>query len=78
MPMQMLGNWFTACGFTRDDVKWAFGMIAAVVMCLATLGDTVVNYGIPVSWLPYIRLGALVIGIISGKMATSPLLGEKK
>lgn len=60
---------------TRDSAIWWFGMIAAIVMGVATLGN-IQDYGIPNDWLPYIRLAALVIGIISGKLATSPLKGD--
>lgn len=59
--------------FTRDSLVWWVGIIAAVVVGIGTLGTTATEYGIPVSWLPYIRLAALVMGIVSGKLATSPL-----
>lgn len=61
---------------TRNDAKWAVGMLAAIVTGLATLGSTVVDYGVPAVALPYIRLIALVVGIVSGKLATSPLPGK--
>jgi hypothetical protein len=61
--------------FTRDDLLWTVGIIGAVVVGLATLGNTITDYGIPASWLPYIRLIALIVGIVSGKLATSPLRG---
>ena len=59
---------------TRDSVIWTLGMIGAVVIGLATLSDPTA-YGIPATWLPYIRLMALIVGIASGKLATSPLPG---
>lgn len=35
-------------------------------------------YGIPAAWMPFIRLVALIIGVTSGKLATSPLKGAPK
>ena len=61
---------------TRDDLKWSIGIVAAVIVGLATLGTSITDYGIPASWLPLIRLGALIVGIVSGKLATSPLPGK--
>jgi len=61
---------------TRDSILWWFGIIGAVIVGLATLGN-LNDYGIPDNWLPYIRLAALIVGIVSGKMATSPLPGKK-
>lgn len=60
---------------TRDSALWWFGIVAAVIVGIATLGNTA-DYGIPDSWLPFIRLAALIIGIVSGKLATSPLPGK--
>lgn len=74
----MLGWTFTSFGWTRDDFKWTASIVAAVVVGLATLGNTVTDYGIPADWLPYIRLLALVVGIVSAKMATSSLPGGAK
>ena len=62
---------------SRDSVVWWFGMIAAVIVGLATLGDSVTDYGIPATWVPYVRLAALIVGIVSGKLATSPLKGAE-
>lgn len=61
---------------TRNDWTWTAGMIAAVILGLATLGDTATTYGIPASALPYLRLAALIVGLVSGKLATSPLPGK--
>lgn len=61
---------------TRDDLKLWLGMAAAVVIGLATLGNELTQYGVPAAWLPYIRLLALILGIVSGKLATSPLPGK--
>lgn len=62
---------------SRDSIVWWFGMFGAVIMGVATAGN-LHDYGIPDSWLPYLRLAALVVGIISGKLATSPLPGKPK
>jgi hypothetical protein len=62
---------------TRDSMLWWIGIIFAVVLGLATVPDPA-TLGIPVAWLPYLRLAALIIGIVSGKMATSPLPGAPK
>lgn len=64
---------------------WWFGILAAVLVSLATLqpcdphvttcGSSPTQlafYGIPEAWAPFIRLGALLIGIVSGVMKTSP------
>lgn len=71
--------------FTRDSVLWTWGIAAAVIVALATLqtcdprlqtcgaSPTMLSfYGIPDGLAPYLRLGALVIGIGSGVMRTSP------
>lgn len=57
---------------TRDSVVWTLGMVVAVIMGVATVGDPTA-YGIPAAAVPYLRGVALILGIISGKMATSPL-----
>ena len=60
---------------TRDSALWWWGMAAAIVGGFATLGN-VEDYGLPMAWVPYIRLAALIVGIVSGKLATSPLAGK--
>lgn len=71
---------FAKLGWTRDDGKWAIGMIVAVVVGLAALTESSVKLlGLPpaiVPALPYLRLAALIVGIVSGKMATSTLPGK--
>lgn len=63
--------------FNRDSVVWWVGIVGAVIVGLATLADPA-TYGIPAWLMPYLRLGALIVGIVSGKMATSPLPGKDK
>jgi NhaP-type Na+/H+ or K+/H+ antiporter len=59
---------------TRDSWLWWAGIIGSVVIGLATLdSSTLTDYGIPGGWVRFIRLAAFVVGIVSGKMATSPL-----
>ncbi len=58
---------------TRDSLIWWVGMIGALLTALANNGGL-----FPVEWKPYIDLAALLVGIISGKLATSPLAGAKK
>jgi ABC-type transport system substrate-binding protein len=59
----------------RDSIVWTFGVIAAVVVGLATLDTStaVQTFGIPETWLPYIRLAAFIIGIVSAQLGLSPL-----
>jgi hypothetical protein len=65
--------------FNRDSVYWWLGVAAAVVLALSTLdtsgeGPTsLMYYGVPVSWAPYLRLLALLIGVVSGYLKKSPL-----
>jgi len=63
---------------TRDDLTWWAGIAAAVILGLATLGNGITAYGLPLAIVPYVRLAALIIGIVSGKLATSPLPGKEK
>lgn len=70
---------------TRDSMTWTWGIVAAIVVSIAALqtcdphvgncgsSPTMLSfYGIPDSFAPYLRLGALIIGIVSGVMKTSP------
>jgi small basic protein len=59
---------------TRDSLLLWVGMLGSIIVGLASLGN-VSDYGIPDAWLPYLRLAALIVGIVSGKLATSPLPG---
>jgi hypothetical protein len=64
---------------TRDDLKLKIGVGLAVVVGLATLSEGMVHtLGLPlaiVPWLPGCRLVALVSGIVSAQLGTSPLPG---
>ena len=57
--------------FARDSVVWAVlfyvGLIAGG---LSTLTDPTA-YGIPLVWMPYIKLIALIAAIVGGKMGLS-------
>lgn len=62
---------------TRDSVWWGVSAALSFAAVLATFTDTsgplsLAYYGIPASWLPYIRLLALVNTWFSGKMSNSP------
>ena len=61
---------------TRDSVIWWVGIIVAV------LGAIVANANLlPASWapaVPYINLACIILGVISGKLATSPLPGANE
>lgn len=77
----MIAPLFTRLGWTRDDAKWIVGMIVAIVVGLAALSEsTITDLGLPqvlVPALPYFRLAALIVGIVSGKMATSGLPAKR-
>lgn len=56
---------------TRDSVLWWLGLASAVLTALAN------EIGLfPAEWYRYIHLAALLVGIVSGWMKTSPLPGE--
>lgn len=60
---------------TRDSILWWFGMVGAVLTGLALNFDLF-------PWIPdqvqhWISLGAFVFGIVSGKLASSPLPHSK-
>jgi hypothetical protein len=71
--------------FTRDSFVWWFGIAGSVLVSLGTLQTcdphlaecaasptSLAYYGVPDAWAPMIRLGALLVGIVSGVMKTSP------
>ena len=62
---------------TRDSKVWWLGMLVPILVEVANaLVANPADFGIPAGWLPTIRLVALIVGLISGKLATSPLPGK--
>ncbi len=61
--------------FNRDSFGWWIGIVASLITAILAL-DNPADYGIPASWGPYMRLASIVFGVLSGKMATSPLRGK--
>jgi hypothetical protein len=71
---------------TRDSKLWTVlivlslivGALSALRACdphvtnCVTDPSTLAYYGVPDAWLPALRLGALISGIVSGVMKTSP------
>ncbi len=62
---------------TRDSAWWGVSAALSFVAVLGTLTDpsgpaSLAYYGIPASWLPFIRLLGLLNTWISGKMSNSP------
>jgi hypothetical protein len=76
----MIANLFTKFGWSRDDLKWTVGIVIAAVVALATLSeDMVKTLGLPLAvlhWLPWCRLIAFVVGVVSGTMKTSNLFAR--
>jgi hypothetical protein len=61
---------------TRDSRVWWFGMIGGIVGAIALHADqfpTLLAYPVAKELL---ALASIVIAVVSGKMATSPLPGE--
>jgi hypothetical protein len=57
--------------FARDSALWVvLFYVGAVASALVTLTDPT-YYGIPATWMPYIRLVAFVSAIVGGKMGLS-------
>jgi hypothetical protein len=65
---------------TRDDLKLKFGVLVAVIVAVAALSEGMIHtLGLPlaiVPWLPWCRLAAFVVGVVSAQMGTSPLPGK--
>lgn len=59
---------------TRDSIFWWISMIGAVCVGLSTSFN--LFPWIDPTWQHGISLVAFIYGIVSGKMATSPLKGE--
>lgn len=60
---------------SRDSVVWWLGMVAAVITAIVANIDQFDWFSEDArKWL---TLVSLIIGVISGKMATSPLPGER-
>lgn len=59
---------------TRDDLKWWVGMVGGVVVALAAHFD--LFPWIPVPAQHAIEFIAFIVGVVSGKLATSPLPGR--
>ena len=58
--------------FARDSVLWQvcfyLGVIASAITALADP----TSIGIPLAWMPYIRLIAFIAAVVGGKMGMSP------
>lgn len=65
---------------TRDDLKLKVGLGVAVIVGLGTLSTGMVEtLGLPtaiIPWLPWFRLAAFLVGLVTAKLATSPLPGK--
>ncbi len=57
---------------TRDSALWWAGMIGAVLTAAANQAGL-----FPAHWYPWINFAALIVGVVSGKLATSPLKGAE-
>jgi membrane protein implicated in regulation of membrane protease activity len=60
------------CMLTRDSIVLWWGIIAGVVGVIAAQADA-----FPAEWKPYITVLASIVAAVSGKLATSPLPGDK-
>ena len=57
--------------FARDAAIWSvLFYVGIIASALSSLTDPT-YYGIPASWMPYIRLIAFVSAIVGGKMGLS-------
>lgn len=62
----------------RESAIWWVGFIAALVTGLATLDtNTAVAIGVPLLWLPKLRLAAFLVGVGSTWAKTSPFPSKK-
>ena len=61
--------------FTRDS-NWLTGLqVAAIVLGTLSVGDPA-SYGLTPITMKWIALGAVLVGTLAGKLATSPLPGK--
>lgn len=58
---------------TRDSVILTLGILSGIVGVIAAQADA-----FPAAWKPYITVISALLGVISAKLATSPLPGERK
>lgn len=56
---------------SRDSMIWWAGMVGSILVALANQEGL-----FPAEWRPYINIAALIAGVVSGKLATSPLPGK--
>jgi hypothetical protein len=65
---------------TRDDLTLKLGVAGALLVGLATLSEGMVHtLGLPlviVPALPWIRLAAFLVGLLSAQLGSSPLPGK--
>lgn len=58
---------------TRDSQVWnVLAVLGAVALALSMVTNPA-DYGIPAAAVPYLKLVALVVSVVSAKVATSPL-----
>ena len=58
---------------SRDSLVWTLGILSGIVGVIAAQADA-----FPAAWKPYITVIGALLGVISAKLATSPLPGERK
>ena len=58
---------------TRDSIALTIGIVTGILGVLSAQADL-----FPADWKPYITVIAALLATISGKLATSPLPGERK
>jgi hypothetical protein len=68
-------NW--QAWFARDALLWqVLFCVGLLASALAAVTDPTL-YGIPASWMPYVRLVAFVAAVIGGKFGMSPVPLER-
>lgn len=58
---------------TRDSIVFWWGIVTGIVGVIAAQANL-----FPEDWRPFITVLASLVAAISGKLATSPLPGDKK